>query len=101
MTWIEPISFTPSITPGQALQSAACLHDLHAGDGGADAKPAVFGRDLPHLWDFLDVDQELRLDQVGFHLNDDIGATGQHAGGPGRSPPAARQPPAAFPGLRT
>ncbi len=25
LTWIEPISLTPSITPGQALQSAGML----------------------------------------------------------------------------
>ena len=61
------------------------VHDLHAGDGGADAKAAVLGHDLPDLGDLLDVDQERRLDQVGFHLHDHVGAAGQDAGRPGRA----------------
>ena len=49
LTWIEPISFTPSITPGQALHSAACCMISMPGGRGADPKTAVLGRDLPAL----------------------------------------------------
>ena len=58
--------------------------ELHAGHRGADAETAAFGDDLTHLGDLLDVDQKLRLDQVGFHLDDDVGAAGEHAGGAAR-----------------
>ena len=61
------------------------LHDLHAGGGGADPKTAVLGLDLPHFGNLLDIDEELRLDQVGFHLNDDVRPTGQYAGGAARA----------------
>ncbi len=86
-TWIEPISLTPSSTPGHALASAVVPHDLHARHRGADAEAAVLGRDLSQLGDLLDVDQERGLDQVGFHLNDDVGAAGKDF----RRPGGARQ----------
>ncbi len=60
-------------------------HDLHARHRGADAEAAVLGRDLAQLGDFLDVDQERGLDQVGFHLHDDVGAAGQDFRRPGRA----------------
>jgi hypothetical protein len=56
------------------------LDDFHGGDRGTDAKSAVLAGDLAGLPDFLDVDQERRLDQVGLHLHDHIGAARQDAG---------------------
>src|SRR5258706_10535356 len=53
--------------------------DLHAGNGRADAESAVFRHDLADLRDLFDVDQERGLDQVGFHLHDDVGAASQDA----------------------
>ncbi len=84
-TWIEPISLTPSTTPGQALFSAAWLMISMPGTAAPMRKPPFFGRDLPYFRDLLDVDQERGLDQVGFHLHDDIGAAGQYARRPGRA----------------
>jgi hypothetical protein len=54
--------------------------DFHGGDRGADAKPAVLASDLAGFPDFFDVDQKRRLDQVGLHLHDHIGAARQDTG---------------------
>jgi hypothetical protein len=61
------------------------VHDLHAGHRGAQAKPAIFGNDLAQFGDLLDVDQKLRLDQIGFHLHDHVRAAGEHARRSGRA----------------
>ena len=42
-------------------------------------KAAVFRRDLLEFGDFLDIKQKWRLDQVSFHLHDDVGAARQYA----------------------
>ena len=58
------------------------LGEHRAGDGGADAKAAVGGLfDRTHLGDFLDVDDQARLDAAGAHLHQKIGAAGQDARG--------------------
>ncbi len=71
--------------PGR--REGSMTHDLHARHGGTEAKAAVLGRDRAQLGDLLDVHQELRLDQIGLHLDDDVGAAGEQA----RRPARARQ----------
>ena len=51
--------------------------DRHAGSRRADTKAAVLGRDADQLGDLLEVDDQLRLDRVGLHLHDDVGAAGE------------------------
>jgi hypothetical protein len=60
------------------------LNDFHAGDRGADPERALLHGDLAQLGDFLDVNQQLGLDQVGFHLHDDVGAAGEDPARTGR-----------------
>ena len=55
------------------------LLELGAGDGGADAKAAALLLDLAQLGDALDVDHQDRVDQVGPHLHQQIGAACQHS----------------------
>jgi len=85
LTWMEPISFTPSMMPGQALQKAACRTMSIPDVAAPTAKAAVFLGDLPEFCDFLDVDQKWWLDQVSFHLHDDVGAARQYAAAGGRA----------------
>jgi hypothetical protein len=54
--------------------------DLHARNRSAHPKTAILPDDAPHVLDLLDVHQERWLDQIGFHLHDDIGTAGQNAG---------------------
>src|SRR5208282_310685 len=56
------------------------VDDRHAGDRRTDTKSAVLAGDLPQLFDFFDIDQERRLDQIGLHLHDHIGAARQDPG---------------------
>ena len=82
MTWIEPISFTPSSTPGQALSEAAWFTISMPGTAAPTRKPPFSAAICRSLRDFLDIDQERGLDQVGFHLHDHVGAAGQDTGRP-------------------
>jgi len=58
---------------------------LHAGNRSADPKAAGRSRDRAQLRNLLDVDQELRLDDIGFHLHDHVGAAREQAGRPART----------------
>ena len=75
---VEPIRLAASTTPGQTDLSFGVLLELGAGDRGADAKAAGLLLDLAHLGDALDVDHQNRVDQVGAHLHQQIGAARQH-----------------------
>ena len=60
------------------LRKLRVLLQLGAGDGGADAEAAALLLDLPHLGDLLDVDDEVRGQDVRPHLDQQIGAAGQN-----------------------
>ena len=54
------------------------LLQLRSGHGGADPEAAGLLLDLAQLGNALDVDQQRRLDHVGSHLHQQVGAAGQH-----------------------
>ena len=66
--------------PGPRGVERPVLHDLHAGDRGAEAEPSVLLGDFAHLGDVLDVDENRGLDDVAPHLDQQIGPAGQHLG---------------------
>ena len=61
------------------------IRQFHAGDGGADPKRAILDRDLPQFRNPFDIDHQVGLDQVGFHLDDDVGSARQDAAGARRA----------------
>ncbi len=56
------------------------LLELGARHGRADAEAAPLLLDLARLGDALDVHHQHRLDQVGLHLHQQVGAAGQNPG---------------------
>ena len=55
------------------------LLELGAGHRGADAPAAPVLGDRASLGDALDVDDQRRLDDIGAHLHEEVGASGQDA----------------------
>jgi hypothetical protein len=60
------------------LQSRMLLQ-LGPGRGGADAKAAAFFPDLSQLGNVLDIDDQLRVQNIGSHLDQQIGAASQNS----------------------
>jgi hypothetical protein len=56
------------------------LAQLGAGDGGADAVTAILLGDRAQAGQLLQVDHQLRLDQPGAQLDEQVGAARQRAG---------------------
>ena len=79
-TCVEPMRLAASTTPGQAFFSSACLAESAPETAAPILKPPFFGDDLPHAVDLLDVDDEVRLEPAGFHLDQKVGAAGEDTG---------------------
>src|SRR6185369_4638529 len=65
--------------PGPRPLEPRVLLELGAGHGRADAPAAFFLSDRAGLRDLLDIDDEVWIDDVGPHLNEQVGAPGEHA----------------------
>ncbi len=61
------------------------LDQFHAGNGCAETKPIVPLDNRAHLGNALDVDQQRGRDTAAAHLNQQIGAAGQHSCPPVRA----------------
>ena len=77
--WVEPIRLAASTTPGHTALSLACSLSSAPVTAAPTRKPPPSSLIWRSLGDALDVDHQHRLDQVGAHLHQQIGAAGQHA----------------------
>ena len=78
-TWVEPIRLAASTTPGHIALSLGCSFSSAPVTAAPTRKPPASSLIWRSLGDALDVDQQHRLDHVGPHLHQQIGAAGQHA----------------------
>ena len=88
-TWVEPIRLAASTTPGQTALSLACSFSSAPVTAAPMRKPPASSLIWRSLGDALDVDQQRRLDHVGPHLHQQVGAAGQHARLPGSAASSA------------
>ena len=91
-TWVEPMRLAASITPGQTCLSRGCSLSSAPVTAAPIAPAALFLGDRAGLGDLLDVDDQLGIDDVGAHLDQQVGAPGQHPR-LARAPPPAGRPP--------
>ena len=82
--WVEPMRFAASITPGHTCLSRGCSFSSAPVTAAPIRQPPFSSRDRAGLGDLLDVDDQLRVDDVGAHLDQEVGPPGQHADIAGR-----------------
>ncbi len=79
-TCFEPMRLAASTTPGHAFFRAACSPSSAHETAAPISKPeAVFLISL-HRLDALDVDDEVRLDELALHADQQIGSAGENGG---------------------
>ena len=98
-TWVEPMRLAASTTPGHTCLSRGCSLSSAPVTAAPIAPAALLLGDRPGLGDLLDVDDQLGVDDVGAHLDQQVGAPGQHPRLARAPPPAGRPPPPVTPGL--
>ena len=79
-TWVEPMRLAASITPGHTCLSRGCSFSSAPVTAAPMRQPPFSSVIGACLGDLLDVDDQLRVDDVGAHLDQEVGASGQHAG---------------------
>ena len=91
-TCVEPIRLAASTTPGHTALSLGCSLSSAPVTAAPTRKPPASSLISRSLGDALDVDQQRRLDHVGAHLHEQVGAARRARGPRPVQPRAARQP---------